>query len=151
MAALLFRIERASEGTVKVCRNAHEIAAAIEAGVLATVLHIEGADTIDPRVPLLSTASTRPGCARSGSSGAVRRSSRRASRSGSREAPTPAPGLTDLRMGAGAAAATSGRILIDLSHLNEAGFWDVAKLSDAPLVATHSNAHAITPHSAQSH
>ena len=36
------------------------------------------------------------------------------------------------------------RILIDLSHLNEAGFNDVAALSDAPLVATHSGAHAIT-------
>ncbi len=34
-------------------------------------------------------------------------------------------------------------ILIDLSHLNHAGFWDVAGLSDAPLVATHSNAHAL--------
>jgi membrane dipeptidase len=36
-------------------------------------------------------------------------------------------------------------IMLDLSHLNEAGFNDVAALSDAPLVATHSNAHAITP------
>jgi membrane dipeptidase len=36
-------------------------------------------------------------------------------------------------------------LLIDLSHLNEAGFWDVARLSDAPLVATHSNAHALCP------
>ncbi len=34
-------------------------------------------------------------------------------------------------------------ILVDVSHLNEAGFWDVAALSDAPLVATHSNAHAL--------
>ena len=34
-------------------------------------------------------------------------------------------------------------ILVDLSHLNEAGFWDVASISDAPLVATHSNAHAL--------
>jgi membrane dipeptidase len=34
-------------------------------------------------------------------------------------------------------------ILVDLSHLNWAGFWDVAELSDAPLVATHSNAHAL--------
>jgi membrane dipeptidase len=39
------------------------------------------------------------------------------------------------------------KIMVDLSHLNERGFWDVAKLSDAPLVATHSNAHAICPHS----
>jgi membrane dipeptidase len=34
-------------------------------------------------------------------------------------------------------------VLVDLSHLNEAGFWDVAGLSAAPLVATHSNAHAL--------
>jgi membrane dipeptidase len=33
--------------------------------------------------------------------------------------------------------------MIDLSHLNEAGFWDVAKTSQHPLVATHSNAHAL--------
>ena len=45
------------------------------------------------------------------------------------------------------APATSCKIMIDLSHLNEKGFWDVAKISDAPLVATHSNAHAICPHS----
>jgi membrane dipeptidase len=52
------------------------------------------------------------------------------------------PGLTE----AGTrlvAACNALRILIDLSHLNEAGFWDVARLSHAPLVATHSNAHAI--------
>ena len=35
--------------------------------------------------------------------------------------------------------------MIDLSHLNETGFDEVARLSDAPLVATHSNAHAVTP------
>jgi membrane dipeptidase len=38
-------------------------------------------------------------------------------------------------------------ILVDLSHLNEAGFWDVAAASNAPLVATHSNAHALCEHS----
>jgi membrane dipeptidase len=31
-------------------------------------------------------------------------------------------------------------IIVDLSHLNAAGFWDVAKQSKAPLVASHSNA-----------
>ncbi len=36
-------------------------------------------------------------------------------------------------------------ILVDLSHLNEKGFWDVAGLTDAPLVATHSCAHALCP------
>jgi membrane dipeptidase len=36
-------------------------------------------------------------------------------------------------------------ILVDLSHLNAAGFRDVAAMSEAPLVATHSNAHALCP------
>ena len=36
-------------------------------------------------------------------------------------------------------------VVIDLSHLNEAGFNDVAAISDAPLVATHSNVHALCP------
>jgi membrane dipeptidase len=34
-------------------------------------------------------------------------------------------------------------ILVDVSHLNEAGFWDVTRVSDAPIVATHSNAHSL--------
>jgi membrane dipeptidase len=38
-------------------------------------------------------------------------------------------------------------ILIDVSHLNEVGFWDVARASNAPIVATHSNAHALCPSS----
>ena len=38
-------------------------------------------------------------------------------------------------------------IMIDLSHLNENGFDDVARISTKPLIATHSNAHAVTPSS----
>ncbi len=37
--------------------------------------------------------------------------------------------------------------MVDVSHLNEAGFWDVHRVSQAPLVATHSNAHALSPFS----
>jgi membrane dipeptidase len=35
--------------------------------------------------------------------------------------------------------------MIDVSHLNEKRFWDVARLSSAPLVATHACVHAICP------
>jgi membrane dipeptidase len=35
--------------------------------------------------------------------------------------------------------------MIDLAHITEKGFWDAAKLSDQPLVVSHSNVHAITP------
>ncbi len=56
--------------------------------------------------------------------------------------PDTGPGLTDAGRALVEACNRLG-ILVDLSHLNEAGFWDVAGLSDAPLVATHSNAHAL--------
>jgi membrane dipeptidase len=36
-------------------------------------------------------------------------------------------------------------VLVDLAHLNAAGFRDVARLSDAPLVVTHAGAHALCP------
>jgi len=36
-------------------------------------------------------------------------------------------------------------VMLDLSHLTEAGFADVARLSDAPLVVTHTAAHALAP------
>jgi membrane dipeptidase len=36
-------------------------------------------------------------------------------------------------------------IMVDVSHLNEKGFWDVVATSDAPVVATHSNPHALCP------
>ena len=39
------------------------------------------------------------------------------------------------------------RILIDISHISDAGFWDVLELSDAPIIATHSNCRALCNHS----
>lgn len=36
-------------------------------------------------------------------------------------------------------------IVIDVSHLNEGGFYDVARLTKKPFVATHSNAYALSP------
>ncbi|GAG63624.1 unnamed protein product [marine sediment metagenome] len=37
-------------------------------------------------------------------------------------------------------------MLIDVSHLSEAGFWDVVKRSKTPIVASHSNCYALCPH-----
>lgn len=58
--------------------------------------------------------------------------------------PDVGPGLTDRGSALVAACAELG-ILVDLSHLNEAGFWDVARLEPGPLVASHSGAHALCP------
>lgn len=37
-------------------------------------------------------------------------------------------------------------MVIDVSHLNEAGFYHVLELTSAPIVASHSCAHALCPH-----
>jgi membrane dipeptidase len=37
-------------------------------------------------------------------------------------------------------------MLIDVSHLNDPGFWDVIKVSRAPVIASHSNCRALTDH-----
>lgn len=144
MAAILFRIERRAGGRVKVCRNADEITAAVAAGSLAAVLHIEGAEAIDPafhNLDVLYEAGLRslgpvwsrpnafghgvPFCFPS--------------------TPDTGPGLTDLGKELVRRCNSLG-IMIDLSHITEQGFWDVAALSHAPLVASHSNAHAVCPH-----
>lgn len=38
-------------------------------------------------------------------------------------------------------------MIIDVSHISDKGFYDVAKLSNKPFIATHSNARQITGHS----
>jgi membrane dipeptidase len=58
--------------------------------------------------------------------------------------PDTGPGLTDAGRGLVRRCAELG-ILVDLSHLNEAGFWDVARLGPGPLVASHSAAHRLCP------
>lgn len=38
-------------------------------------------------------------------------------------------------------------IYADVSHLSDAGFWDLARMARRPIVASHSNARALCPHS----
>jgi membrane dipeptidase len=54
------------------------------------------------------------------------------------------PGLTDRGAALVRACAELG-VLVDLSHLNEAGFWDVVRFEAGPLIASHSGAHALCP------
>lgn len=37
-------------------------------------------------------------------------------------------------------------MLVDVSHLSDGGFWDVAETAKAPFVASHSNCRALNPH-----
>ena len=38
-------------------------------------------------------------------------------------------------------------MLVDVSHLSDPGFWDVIGLAKRPIIASHSNARALCPHS----
>ncbi|HBT48808.1 MAG: Zn-dependent dipeptidase, microsomal dipeptidase-like protein [Caldanaerobacter subterraneus] len=37
-------------------------------------------------------------------------------------------------------------MIVDVSHLNEKGFWDVIEISEKPVIASHSNAKALCSH-----
>ena len=141
--AILLRIERASNGAVAICRTVAEINSAMTRGALAVVVHIEGAEAIDGDLNFLEVLyaaglrSLGPVWSRSNIFG--------------HGVPFRFPSSPDIGDGLTAAgeklvhACNDMKILIDLSHITEKGFWDVARLSKAPLVATHSNAHALCP------
>ena len=141
--ARLFRLETESEGQVQVVCTADQLSTCLENGVLAAVLHFEGAEAIDPQLDALlvfyqaglrslGIVWSRPNAFGYGVPFDFPRS------------PDTGPGLTPAGKDLVRACNELG-ILVDISHLNEKGFWDVARLSDAPLVATHSGAHALCP------
>jgi len=130
-----------SDGRARLCLNTADIAACRADGVLALVAHIEGADGFDGEGEALDAfyqAGVRsigpfwnlPNRFGEGVCGSFPNS------------PDSGPGLTEQGEQL-IAAANRHRMLIDMSHMNEKAFWDTARLSTAPLVATHSNAHAL--------
>jgi membrane dipeptidase len=58
--------------------------------------------------------------------------------------PDTGPGLTEAGVRLARRCAELG-ILLDLSHLNERGFWDIHRLDLGPLVVSHAGVHAISP------
>jgi membrane dipeptidase len=142
VAGRLFALERAGEVTV--ARSIADVdVAPAEGAPPVAVLHMEGAEPIDPgleALPAWYAAGLR-------SIGPVW-SRANAFATGVQfvfpSSPDIGPGLTDAGVALVEACTETG-ILIDLSHLNEKGFWDVARLEPGPLVASHSGAHAVSP------
>ncbi len=145
MAALLARIERQAEGRLRICRTADDIREAMQRGAFASVLHIEGAEAIgrdldalyvlhQAGLRTLGPVWSRPNIFAYGVPFRFPSS------------PDIGPGLSDHGKKL-VQTCNELRIMVDLSHMNEQGFWDIAAISDAPLVASHSNAHALSPHS----
>ena len=141
--ARLLQLEAQSQGALRVCRTVADIRAAMDAGAIAAVWHVEGAEAIGPdllELEVLHAAGLRslgPLWSRSNIFGHGVPFAYFTS-------PDTGPGLTEagLRL---VAACDAKRILLDTSHLNEQGFWDLAKTSMRPFVASHANAHALVP------
>ncbi len=137
-AAALRALERT--GTLDVVTSAAGLRQSVAGGRIAAIMHMEGAEAIRDMDALhlwhaaglrsLGPVWSRPTAYGHGVPFAFPSS------------PDTGPGLTD----AGRALVRECnqlRIMLDLSHLNEAGFNDIAALSDAPLVASHSCVHTI--------
>jgi membrane dipeptidase len=141
MAAIAFRLEGAD--ALAICRSTADIRAAMAAGRFAAVLHIEGCEPIAEDLSTLETlyaAGLR-------SLGPVWSRHNRFGHGvpfAFPSSPDTAPGLTHAGIELVKACDSMG-IMIDLAHITEQGFWDVERVSTQPLVATHSNAHALTP------
>ncbi len=139
-AGRLLALER--DGALRVARSVDDLDAAFDGdGPPAGVLHLEGAEPIDPGLEALELwhaaglRSLGPVWSRSNAFG-----------HGvpfiSPATPDTGPGLTDAGRALVRRCAELG-ILVDVSHLNEAGFWDLAGLELGPIVASHSGVHAL--------
>ena len=143
MAGHLMALERT--GTLKICKSVADIRSAMAEGKIAAIMHMEGAKAIGADLDALHVwhaaglRSLGPVWSRPtvfGHGVPFRYPS----------SPDTGPGLTEAGKRL-VAECNKLKIMIDLSHLNERGFNDVAALTDAPMVATHSNANAVTPSS----
>jgi len=141
VASIALRLERA--GAWKLCRSVSDIEAAEKEGRFAAILHMEGCEALDTDLAALDVfyaagmRSLGPVWSRNNAFGHGVPFAYPMS-------PDTGPGLTDAGKALVKACNRLG-ILVDLSHITERGFWDVAEISEHPLVATHSNPHALVP------
>jgi membrane dipeptidase len=141
-AGRLLELERA--GRIRIARDGADLDAARDGnGPPAAVLHLEGAEAIDPGLEALDLwygaglrslgpVWSRPNAFAHGVPFI------------SPSSPDTGPGLTEAGRRLVARCGELG-VMVDLSHLNEAGFWDVARIGAGPMVASHSGAHALCP------
>lgn len=137
----LIKLEAESEGACKIVRTASEIQQCMDNGTFAILLHFEGAEPLDfdgDALEVFYAAGVR--------SVGITHSRRNRYATG---VPFKFPSSPDTGSGLTAEGKelirqlNRKKVMIDLSHITEKGFWEVAEITDAPLVATHSNAHAI--------
>lgn len=137
----LLRIVDRSEGSVRLCRTVKEVRAAFDADAFASVIAFEGADQLSYGLKELRVfyevglRCLAPTWSRSTIFA-------HGVRFGEDQI---ADGLTDAGRELVAECNRLG-IILDVSHINPAGFWDMLDESADPVIATHSSVKAISPH-----
>jgi membrane dipeptidase len=140
IAGVLFRLEGA--GALRIVRSGSELEECLAGDALGAVFHLEGAEAIVDLEDLerrYAQGVRSVGLVWSRANAYAEGVPFRFPGS-----PDTGPGLTPAGRELVRACNRLG-ILVDLSHVNLRGFFDVAALTDAPLVASHSNAHAVCP------
>ncbi|OLP62302.1 peptidase [Xaviernesmea oryzae] len=140
-AAIALRLHRA--GIWRLCRTTGEIRAAMADGVFAAVLHMEGCEAIDEDLAALETFYAA-GLRSLGPVWSRHNAFAHGVPFAYPMSPDTGPGLTEAGIRLVKACNALG-ILIDTAHMTEQSFWDVEKVSNQPLIASHSNVHALTP------
>lgn len=128
-----------SADLVRRCRTGAEAEAAVTAGKTAAFLSIEGADLLDcdpERVEAVSAWGVK----------LMNLTWNRHNALSGTHREEPERGLGD-RGRAFVRQLERCGIYADVSHLSDAGFWDLAEMAERPFVASHSNARALCPHS----
>jgi membrane dipeptidase len=139
-AERLLALEQAGE--LVVARTIKDVDAARDGtSPPVAVLHLEGAEAIDPALEALGEWYAK-GLRSLGPVWSRANAFATGVQFAFPSSPDIGPGLTDRGEALVNACAELG-ILVDLSHMNEAGFWDVARMELGPLVASHSGAHAL--------
>ncbi len=140
---MLLELAQESNNSLTIIHSASELKQTCTNNTIAMLLHIEGAEAIAGDLSNLDffynlgVRSIGPVWSRANVFG-------HGVTSGGPGNPDTGPGLTEAGRELVRACNRMG-ILIDCSHINEKGFWDIAALSTKPLVATHSCAHALSP------
>ncbi|MGD9476239.1 dipeptidase [Shinella sp. G-2] len=141
MTDIADRLEQA--GGIAICRTTDDIRAAMTQGRFAAVLHIEGCEPIAEDLRNLEALYAR-GLRSLGPVWSRHNRFGHGVPFAYPSSPDTGPGLTAAGVALVKECDRLG-LMIDLAHITERGFWDVARESTQPLVATHSNAHALTP------
>ena len=127
-----------NSGRIALCRSGAEADAAVAAGKTAAFLSVEGADLLDCGIEQLQTAA-------GWGVRLVNMVWNHANVLGGSCADDPDRGLSPQGRDFLRELERLG-VYADVSHLSDPGFWDVFRMTERPMVASHSDARALCPH-----